>query len=152
MILRPFFSSPARSWQNQFDELDKMRRDLSRFLGEYATESDIPSGVFPMTNITEDKDHFYLRTELPGVKKEDIEISLTGNSLSLSGERKLVSEEKNVKYLRRERESGTFRRMIKLPSVIDVEKVEARSENGVLTIVLPKAEAAKPKQIAIKAG
>jgi len=152
MILRPFFSSTARSWQSPFAELDRMRRDLSRLLEEYPSETELPSGVFPLTNITEDKDCFYLHAELPGVRKEDIEISITGNSLSLSGERKISPEDEKAKYLRRERESGKFRRMIKLPSMIDVDKVEARTENGVLTVILPKAEAAKPKQIAIKAA
>jgi len=129
-----------------------MRRDLGRLLGDfYPDQWEVPSGVFPLANVTEDKVNFYVRAELPGIKAKDLDISITGNSLSISGERKLPAEDEKVKYHRREREAGTFSRMIKLPTLVDTAKVEAQSVNGVLTVVLPKAEAARPKQIPIKA-
>jgi HSP20 family protein len=107
------------------------------------------AGVFPLTNITEDKDRYYVRAELPGVKGDDLEISVTNNSVSISGERR-ISENQNVKYHRREREGGRFSRMISLPAPIDTGRVEAHSSDGILTITIPKAEAAKPRQISIK--
>jgi HSP20 family protein len=151
MIVRRFFENP-KSYRDPFEELDRMRRDLGRFLGDYESGRwESPSGVFPLTNITEDKDNFYIRAELPGIKADDLDISITGNSLSISGQRSFAMEDQNVKYHRRERESGTFRRMIKLPSLVDTNKVEARSAEGVLTITLPKAEETKPRQIPINA-
>lgn len=150
MIVRRFLGTPRMSVNSPFEELDRMRRDLGRLLGDHTSPAaEIPSGVFPLTNITEDSDAFYVRAELPGIKADDIDISITGNSLSLSGERTIAAEDQNVKYHRRERESGTFRRMIKLPSHVDTSKVSAQNSNGVLTVTLPKAEEAKPRQIPI---
>jgi HSP20 family protein len=152
MIVRRFFGPPASGWKNPFDELERMGREMSRALDDYSRvrQWEPPTGVFPLTNITENSESFFLRAELPGIKSGDVEISVTGNSVSLAGERKIASEEKTVKYHRRERESGTFRRMIKLPTTIDTSKVKATSTDGVLTVVMPKAEAAKPRQISIK--
>jgi HSP20 family protein len=131
-----------------------MRRQLDRFF-EVAPKGwpgELPTGVFPLTNITEDKDNFYLRAELPGIKASDVDISITGNSISISGTRTIAAEAENVKYHRQEREEGSFHRMIRLPSEINTDKVEAKSTNGILTVILPKAETAKPKQITIKAS
>jgi HSP20 family protein len=154
MIVRGFFNTPAWAPSGAFDELERVRRELTRVFNDFsrAREWEIPTGVFPLTNISEDKDNFYLRAELPGIKAADIEISATSNSLLISGERKIPEENAKVKYHRREREAGTFRRIVKLASQIDTSKVEARTADGVLTVILPKAEAAKPKQITIKAS
>jgi HSP20 family protein len=108
------------------------------------------AGVFPLVNVTEDKDRFLVRAELPGIKPNELEISVAGNNLSISGERKLELQDAGAQYHRREREAGQFSRVISLPAPIDADKVEAHSAEGILTIVLPKAEIAKPKQIAIK--
>jgi HSP20 family protein len=109
-----------------------------------------PAGVFPLTNATEDKENYYVRAELPGLKAADLDIHVTGNSLSIAGERKIPEEKKNAKYHRRERESGTFSRMITLPGQINTAKVQATCVDGVLTVTLPKAADAKPKQISVK--
>jgi HSP20 family protein len=152
MIIRKFFGTPTFEWRNPFGELDRMGRDMSKMLEYFSRTPQVepPTGVFPLTNITEDSDNLYLRTELPGIKAGDVEISVTGNSISLAGERKIAAEDVKVKYHRRERESGTFRRMIKLPTMIDTSKVGAKSNDGVLTVIMPKAEAVKPRQISIK--
>jgi len=154
MIVRRYFDAPTWGWQNPFEELERMRRQLDRGFEEAPRgwPGQLPTGVFPLTNITEDKDNFYLRAELPGIKASDVDISITGNSISISGTRTIAAEAEKVKYHRREREAGSFRRMIKLPSEIDTGKVEAKSSDGLLTVVLPKAEAAKPRQITIKAS
>ena len=87
---------------------------------------------------------------MPGLEADDINISVTGSNLSISGERKIPSEGENVRYHRREREAGTFSRVVALPGEVDADKVEARHEQGILTVVIPKAEASKPKQITVR--
>ena len=81
---------------------------------------------------------------------DDLDIQATANTVSISGERKMASEEEDAKYHRREREAGKFSRMIGLPSDIDANKVEANLKNGILTVVVPKAESAKSRQITVK--
>ena len=145
------------NWSNlsnwsPFEELTRMRRDMERLtegISRGLTRGS-SAGVFPLMNLTEDNDAYYLRAELPGMKASDIELSVSGDSISISGERKITEETSDAKYHRRERESGKFNRILNMPGPIDVEKVEASSVDGVLTIKLPKSEAAKPRQIVIK--
>jgi HSP20 family protein len=108
------------------------------------------AGVYPLVNISEDPDHFYVRAELPGVKAEDLEITFQDNSLILRGERKIAAEEKQVNYHRRERESGFFRRIVALPAPVQPDKVEAAFQNGILTIKMAKPETVKPRKIEVK--
>jgi HSP20 family protein len=109
----------------------------------------VSAGVFPLINLTEDKDKYYVRAELPGVKGDELDIQVTGKNLAISGERKIAAEGEGARYHRREREAGTFSRMIGLPGEVDADNVEANLENGVLSITVPKAEIAKPRQITI---
>jgi HSP20 family protein len=134
-----------------FEELERMRRQLDEMFGnlERGPFRIAGAGVFPLINLTEDKDNYYVRSELPGLKADEIKISVTGDSLSISGERKIPSEGETVRYHRREREAGTFNRIIALPGEVDADKIEAKHINGTLTVVIPKAEAAKPKQITV---
>jgi HSP20 family protein len=110
------------------------------------------AGVFPLINVTEDDNKFYVRAELPGVKPDELDISATGDSVTIKGERKISAENEKSIYHRREREAGSFSRIINLPTQIDTTKVEARSADGVLTLLLSKAESAKARQIQIKAS
>jgi HSP20 family protein len=110
------------------------------------------AGVFPLTNVTEDNHNYYVRAELPGIAAGEIDISVTGEGLSISGERKIGPEKEEAKYHRKEREAGKFSRVINLPGHIDPEKVEASCVDGVLTVILSKAQAAKPKQITVKSA
>jgi HSP20 family protein len=107
------------------------------------------AGVFPTINLTEDPESYYLRAELPGISAGDLDIQATGNKLSISGERKIPSEEGDVRYHRREREAGKFSRLISLPGDVDPEGVKASLADGVLEVKVPKAEKAKPRQITI---
>jgi len=137
-----------------FEELERMRRQMER-LTEGLTRGlwrEPISGVFPLLNVTEDKENFYVRAELPGVKAEELELSVTGDSLTLSGERKIAAEDENARYHRREREAGKFSRIVTLPAQVEPAKVEASCADGVLTVVLPKAEASKPKTISVKSS
>jgi HSP20 family protein len=108
------------------------------------------SRAFPAVNITEDAENFYVRGELPGIKAEDLDVSVVEGGLLIRGERKLATEDKQANYHRREREAGFFRRMIALPARVDSTKVSAKVKNGVFTITLPKAEEAKPRKISVK--
>jgi HSP20 family protein len=135
-----------------FEELNRMRREMERLTDGITRgySRGAHAGVFPLMNLTEDKDAYYIRAELPGMKSDEIELSVTGDNITISGERKIIDEVKDAKYHRRERESGRFSRILNLPGQVDVARVEAKSEDGVLTIKLPKSEAAKPRQITIK--
>jgi len=133
-----------------FEELNRIRREMDLLSDGFSRGIARGAGVFPLINLTEDKDAYFIRAELPGMKADEIELSVTGDSVTISGERKIVNEDKNAKYHRRERESGKFNRILNLPGQVDVEKTEASNVNGVLTIRLPKSEAAKPRQITIK--
>ena len=145
---------PRRPWNWSLGEFDRMRRDMAR-LQDAMTRgffSDNGPGLFPLVNISQDKDNFYVRAELPGLKRSDIDLSVKGASICITGTRELPAEGEGVSYHRREREGGSFSRTIELPSHFDHDKVEAKFENGVLMIVLPLAEETKPKQITVKAG
>ncbi len=152
MIIRKFSDWPTWDWRSPFDELERMRRELDRLSGDFTgSVFRLPTaGVFPLVNVTEDHNHYYVRAELPGVRADELDISVTGETVTLSGERKLPEESDKSSYHRREREAGSFNRVISLPARLDVDKVKAHAEDGVLTVVLPKAESAKPRQIAVK--
>jgi HSP20 family protein len=152
MLIRRIFNNPAL-YRNPFNELERMRRQMDLLAGSMfggAPQQAAASGVYPALNVTEDKDKYYIRAELPGLKNEDLDIQATGKSISISGQKKIAPEDDNAKYHRREREAGRFSRIIDLPDNIDTEKVEAGLANGILTITIPKAEAVKPKQITIR--
>jgi HSP20 family protein len=124
-----------------------MRQQLDQMFDDTPSQR-ASAGVFPLINLTEDKDNYYVRAELPGVKSDELDIQVTGNNLAISGERKIAAQE-DARYHRREREAGTFSRIVGLPGEVDTDKVEARLENGILSIVVSKAEIAKPKQISV---
>jgi len=108
------------------------------------------AGVYPLVNISEDQEHIYVRAELPGVNPDDLDITIKEQHLVMRGERKIPTEEKNANYHRRERESGFFRRVLRLPIQVDPDKVEAACKDGILTITLAKPEEVKPRQITVK--
>lgn len=143
---------PTYNLRSTVEELERMRRDMAR-LFDQATGRSVraaTAGVYPLVNVTEDIDTYFVRAELPGLKAEDLNIAVTGNNLTISGERKIPSEGDNVRYHRREREAGSFNRIIALPRDVDADNVEAVLVDGVLTVTIPKAEVAKPKQITVK--
>ena len=148
MIYRRLFNFPTYRIRSPWQELHRMRQQLEQMFDD-TPQQQASSGVFPLTNLTEDKDNYYVRAELPGVKGDELDIQVTGNNLAISGQRKIAAEEEGAKYHRKEREAGKFSRMIGLPGEVDTDRVEAKLENGILTIVISKAEIAKPKQISI---
>jgi HSP20 family protein len=137
---------------NPLRELEQLQRRMDRlFQDAYGTER-LPwrAGVYPLVNVSEDKDHLYVRAELPGVQAADLEITLHDHNLILRGERKIPAEEKQVNYHRREREAGFFRRIVALPAPVDGTNVAATCKDGVLTIKLAKPEEIKPRKIEVK--
>jgi HSP20 family protein len=101
----------------------------------------------PVLDVHEDKDNYIFRTELPGLKREDIEVSLQDGALVISGERKAGKVEEGVEVHRQERYYGKFQRALTLPEPVAVDRVKAEYKDGVLTVTLPKTEEAKPKKI-----
>jgi len=91
-----------------------------------------------------------VKADVPGVDPKDLDISLAGNTLVISGEKKEEHEEKGKHYFRSERAFGSFRRSVELPAAVDAEKVKANYSNGVLTVRLDKHESVKPKKIAVR--
>ena len=152
MFYRRLFDFPTRGLRSPFSELDRLRQQVERWHGALS-EGAFPmpaAGVFPLTNVTEDSDNYYVRAELPGITSDELDIQVTAKGISISGERKIPVEGNNVKYHRREREAGKFSRTINLPENVDVNKVDASLKNGILTVIIPKSEVAKPRQITVK--
>lgn len=135
-----------------FRELEQLQRRMDRLFQNAFGQERPPwrAGVYPLVNLSEDRDHIYVRAELPGIRPEDLEITIQNHGLILRGERKIPPEEKQVNYQRRERESGFFRRVLALPSRVQTDKVEAICKDGILTIKLAKPEEVKPRKIQVK--
>ncbi len=152
MIYRTLFGNPQRRFGSPFAELENMRRQMDRLFESYRERpvGRTGAGVFPSINISEDKEAFYVSAELPGVKSSDLDLSVTDNQLTLAGERKITEETADARYHRREREAGRFSRAIALPGDVDADGVRAKMADGVLTVTVPKAEKAKPRQIAVQ--
>lgn len=152
MFYRRLFNIPTWGFNRPFREIDRLRRQMDELYGALSGGTlPMPSaGVFPLINVTEDKENYYVRAELPGIKSDELDIQVTKDGISISGERKIPVEGNGVKYHRREREAGKFSRLINLPGEVDVNKVEASRENGVLKVIIPKTEVAKPRQITVK--
>jgi HSP20 family protein len=105
----------------------------------------------PSIEVVEKEDKFLINVELPGVKEEDINISLAGNTLTIEGEKETESEVEKKGYYYTESSYGSFSRSMTIPSTIDTSKIEANCDKGVLEITLPKAPEVKPKKIAVAA-
>ena len=143
---------PSRpTFESSFSDFDQIRREMLRLLDAASDSAPDPgAGVFPPMNITQDDDNFYLRAEIPGIKPAELSISALRNRVSISGKREIPREHDRVSYHRKERPEGGFNRAVTLPTEVDAERVDARYTDGILTLTLPKAEQAKPRQIAVK--
>ncbi len=136
------------------NELNRIRNEINRIF-EDPFDLLVPSTTFfeggePTLDVYEDKDKITVRAELPGMKKEDIDISLQGNTLTISGERKQQEERREGETYRSEIYYGRFQRSITLPAPVDANKIQATYKDGILNVTLPKSEEAKPKQIQVK--
>ena len=112
----------------------------------------VTSAWFAPTDICEDAGSLQIRMEVPGVKPEDVKISLEDNLLTIHGEKRQQSEDSSERVHRYERSYGTFERTFALPNTVDAEKISAAYENGILTVTVPKSERARPREIPVSAG
>ena len=131
-------------------------REMERFFDRFAeptweTLEAIAGDWAPKLDISETKDAMVLKAEMPGVDPKEIEIGLTGDVLTLKGEKEKETEEKEERYHRVERTDGAFLRSVRLPMAVDGSKVIATFKNGVLVVTLPKSPAAKGTMIPVKA-
>ena len=134
-------------------ELNELRREMDRMFGRFFgdwpwLEPSAPAWA-PTMDISETEDQLKVRAEVPGMKPEDIQISLAGDTLTIKGEKKQEKEDKEENYFRVERSYGSFSRSISLPCEIEQDKVEASYKDGVLRITMPKCETAKAREIKI---
>jgi HSP20 family protein len=148
------FQRPNLSNWSGFDQLSDLHEEFNRLFNEPFERTARAFGALnawaPPVDIYEDKNSLILRVEVPGLKKEDIDISLHENVLTISGERKNEKKYEGARTSREERFFGRFMRSMKLHKPVDPNQVKAQYEDGILTVTLPKAEEAKPRQIEIK--
>jgi HSP20 family protein len=136
------YQRPSLAWPT-FGRLTSLQDELERLFEAPMT------GWAPALDVHEDKDSFSVRVELPGMKREDIEVSLQDGALLISGERKEEKITEGTEVHRQERYYGRFTRALTLPAAVAGDKVKAQYKDGILTVTLPKAEEAKPKAITV---
>jgi HSP20 family protein len=141
-----------------FNEMITLRQAMDRlfedsFVSPFTWRSlEGESGVTPALDVHQTADEIVVTAALPGVKPNDVDITLTGQTLQIRGEFKSDEKVDKDQYLYRERRYGTFSRQLQLPVRVSGDKIEATFDNGVLTLRMPKADEVKPRQIQIKAG
>jgi HSP20 family protein len=149
--------APTRTLPNlrRFDPFNLLEAPFNRFfegwnLTPFAEETFPLTKWAPVCDIYETEKEIMVKAELPGVKKENVSVSIENNLLTLYGERKFEEETKKENYHRVERTYGEFMRSFTLPAFVDNAKIQAEFKDGILTLTLPKLEEAKPKQIEVK--
>lgn len=139
---------------NPFTELEDIQSDINKlfddslFRKRKAKTSEL-SFWQPVIDVIENKNEFKIRAEIPGIVKEDIKININNDVLTIKGEKKQETEEKEANYHRTERIYGLFQRQLALPQNVDANKISAKFKDGVLEVVIPKGEEAKPKEIKV---
>ena len=149
----------ATVYWDPFQSLEAVRREMERVFDQYEPVRRVfgrglipgtASRVYPLLNVAEDKDSFYVEALVPGVDPESIEVSVLHDQLRIAGTKTAINPDiKPEAFHRNERGAGSFTRMLTLPTEVDGDHVKADYKNGVLTLTLPKHAAAKPKQIAV---
>ena len=138
---------PMRNLFNFHNQMDQVFSDLfASHEGETDTES---TSWMPTVDISETENGFEIRAELPGVSEEDVNVSVTDNRLTIKGEKRQEAETDEKNYRRVERRYGSFQRRFTLPKHIETDAIKAEFKDGVLTLEIPKAEAAKPTEVPI---
>ena len=131
---------------------DEINRLFNSALGRWPAErtSLLEGGWSPVVDVCEDESKIVVKAELPGMTEKDIEVNILDDTLTIKGEKKKEEENKEKNYHKIERSYGAFQRSIALPAPVTQEKVKASFKNGVLEIVMPKEEEARPKQIKVE--
>ena len=144
---------PFQDLRSAQDEMGQMSPMLAHALGLYGQQSSGRATAWaPALDISERKDAYLVAVELPGLKPEDLDITMEDGLLTIQGERQFTSESSEQQFHRVERRYGAFRRSITLPAHVMAEGIQASFEDGVLQILVPKAEEAKPKRIQVRPG
>jgi HSP20 family protein len=138
-------------WNAPTNAFAEMRRDMESLLERLTgvTGDGATAGVFPPMNVSEDREHYYVRALIPGVDAAKLDVSVAHQTISVSGTRE-SAEEQGVSYHRRERAEGPFSRSVTLPELFDGARVDAKYVDGVLTLTLPKHEATKPRRLTVQ--
>ena len=137
---------PTEPWQS----LRRLTNVLDEAFSTYPEEGHtVTASWYPACDVFEDKDAIKIVAEVPGVTPEDVKISLENQTLTVRGEKRQVAEEKTERVHRYERSYGAFERTFVLPSSVDSERIEASYQNGILTVSVPKAERARPREIPV---
>jgi HSP20 family protein len=137
---------PTEPWQSLRRLTNVLDEAFSTFPEEGRT---VTASWYPACDVFEDKDAIKIVAEVPGVTPEDVKISLENNVLTIRGEKKQQAEERTERVHRYERSYGAFERTFVLPSSVDSERIEASYQNGILTVSVPKAERARPREIPV---
>jgi HSP20 family protein len=146
---------PFQDLRSAQDEMAQMSPMLAHALGLHTQQGNdraMPTAWAPALDISERKDAYLVMVELPGVEPDDLQITMEDGLLTIQGERQFTAESSEQQFHRVERRYGAFRRSITLPAQVQAEQIEATFDNGVLEIVVPKAEEAKPKRIQVRPG
>ena len=141
------------AWNTPPNSFAQMRRDMESLLERLTgvTGDEMMPGVFPPMNVSEDRDHYYVRALIPGVDAAKLDVSVVHQTITVSGTRE-SSQEQGVSYHRRERAEGGFSRSVTLPGAFDGARVDAKYVDGVLTLTVPKHEAAKPRRVTVQSS
>jgi HSP20 family protein len=140
-------------WQRPWDPIRELQREMGRLFESLDPfESTRRVQHFPPLNLYDAGDHYILSAQLPGVTPADVDLTITGETLTMRGERKRTEGVKEESYRRQERSMGRWARTVTLPDRVDSAHVVASFCDGILTVTLPKAESAKPRQIAVTTG
>lgn len=137
---------------NPWREMDRLHREMNRLFDHSRRQATDVAPGYPAMNIWTNEDGVAVTAELPGVHPETIDLSVVGDTLTISGSRQVNGLPEGASYHRRERKQGKFSRTFQFPFAVDSEGVEAKFEKGVLHISLPRAETTKPKKIPVVAG
>lgn len=148
--------NPVRELVSYPTDVLNMRREINKMFDGFFRGGILDDGSFgtsvwtPAVDVAEHDDEFQVKVELPGVNKDDVKITMQDNILTVRGEKRQEKETKGSEYHRVERSYGSFQRSFTLPTGVKHDKIEATYKDGILTVTLPKAEEAKPKQIDVK--
>jgi len=136
-------------WETDiFTEMERLRREMNNLFSGYRPVSG--STTYPLMNVYDDKENILVTAELPGLAKDQVNITFADGVLTLSGKHQLLAKAKGMTEIRRERSEGDFEKTLRVPLKIKPDAIKAACSNGILTITLPKAEEVKPKTIAIE--
>lgn len=142
--------SPRREVWDPFASLAEIHDEINRAFGASWRRQAGEAVFSPAIDVVVEKDNVIVKADLPGLTKDDVSVTLQDNYLTITGEKKHESEQKEANYFLSERVYGSFTRTVELPLPVDAKKIEARFKDGTLQVTLPKSEEAKPKQIEVK--